>query len=97
MKAGYVDQQRYVESTLGVPQGGGVSPLLSNIYLHELDKFVEKLIAEYDEPNKRVSRHNPEYYKHKKEGNVEKLKKTPTMIRDETTGLRVRYNRFADD
>ena len=32
------------------PQGGIISPLLANIYLHELDKFVMKLKSEFDTP-----------------------------------------------
>lgn len=34
----------------GTPQGGIVSPLLANIYLHELDKFVETLKADFNAP-----------------------------------------------
>jgi RNA-directed DNA polymerase len=31
-----------VQATLtGIPQGGIVSPLLANIYLHELDRYME--------------------------------------------------------
>jgi retron-type reverse transcriptase len=30
-----------------VPQGGILSPLLSNVYLHELDTFMEKIKKEY--------------------------------------------------
>lgn len=33
---------------LGVPQGGVLSPLLSNVYLHELDKFMKELHKEYN-------------------------------------------------
>ncbi|MFL2096741.1 group II intron reverse transcriptase/maturase [Marinilactibacillus psychrotolerans] len=32
----------FVESKTGAPQGGVLSPLLSNVYLHELDKELEK-------------------------------------------------------
>nr|YP_006073041.1 hypothetical protein NIHY_p44 [Nitella hyalina]AEH42863.1 hypothetical protein [Nitella hyalina] len=47
VRAGYVEKNVSFDSTLGVPQGGIVSPILSNIYLHELDLFVEKLKAQY--------------------------------------------------
>ena len=46
VKAGYVEfnkkKQTYVAADVGVPQGGIVSPLLSNLMLHELDVYMEK-------------------------------------------------------
>jgi len=48
LETGYVDDWKYYKTTVGTPQGGIVSPLLSNIYLHELDQFVEhQLIPQY--------------------------------------------------
>ena len=41
LKAGYLEDWRYHETLSGSPQGGVVSPILSNIYLHKLDVFVE--------------------------------------------------------
>jgi len=38
LKAGVIDKHSYRETTEGVPQGGPLSPLLSNIMLNELDK-----------------------------------------------------------
>ena len=40
------DKQTYV-SEVGTPQGGILSPLLSNIYLNELDQYMERLCMEY--------------------------------------------------
>ena len=41
LKAGVMVKGRYEESTKGTPQGGNLSPLLSNIMLNELDKELE--------------------------------------------------------
>jgi len=38
----------YRHSILGMPQGGVLSPLLSNLYLTLLDEFVDGLKKEYD-------------------------------------------------
>ena len=37
LKAGIMEKGTYMESELGSPQGGVISPLLANIYLHYLD------------------------------------------------------------
>ena len=41
LKAGVMTSQGYEETRLGTPQGGNLSPLLSNIMLNELDKELE--------------------------------------------------------
>lgn len=51
VRAGYIYLGVNYPSS-GVPQGGIISPLLSNIYLHELDCFVEKLFKELNLNNK---------------------------------------------
>src|ERR1700746_1956743 len=48
LKAGYLEDWQYRETLSGCPQGGVVSPVLSNIYLHKLDAYVETvLIPQY--------------------------------------------------
>lgn len=42
LNAGVMIRGRYEETTMGTPQGGNLSPLLSNIMLNELDKELEK-------------------------------------------------------
>jgi group II intron reverse transcriptase/maturase len=59
MKAGYVEDWRYHGTYSGTPQGGIVSPILSNIYLHGLDKFVLKLKADFDVYEEK--KYTPEY------------------------------------
>jgi group II intron reverse transcriptase/maturase len=61
LKAGYLEDWRYNKTYSGAPQGGIISPLLSNIYMHELDKFVMKLKSEFDTPGADKERITPEY------------------------------------
>ncbi len=42
LNAGVVVRNKFEETNMGVPQGGPLSPLLSNIMLNELDKELEK-------------------------------------------------------
>ena len=60
LKAGYLEDWEYRETLSGCPQGGVVSPILSNIYLDKLDKFVEQeLIPQYTRGTRRKV--NPVY------------------------------------
>src|SRR3954471_6166683 len=60
LKAGYLEDWEYHDTLSGSPQGGVVSPILSNIYLHKLDEFVEQeLIPQYTRGATRVA--NPAY------------------------------------
>ena len=59
-KAGYLEDWTYHNTLSGVPQGGVVSPILSNIYLDRLDQFVETtLLPEYNRGKER--QRNPAY------------------------------------
>lgn len=60
LKAGYMEQWTFERTYSGVPQGSGVSPVLCNIYLNELDKFMEgySICFNTNAPRKRLS---PEY------------------------------------
>ena len=60
LKAGYMENWRYNTTHSGTPQGGIVSPILANIYLHELDKFVEELKAKFNKPQRKAC-YTPEY------------------------------------
>lgn len=61
LKAGYMEDWKYHTTYSGCPQGGIVSPILANIYLNELDKFVEKMATEFHKNRDR--HHTPEYDK----------------------------------
>ena len=53
LKAGYLENWQYHKTYSGTPQGGIISPLLANIYLHELDKFIMQLKTKFDKPKKK--------------------------------------------
>lgn len=53
LKAGYMEQWTFNRTYSGVPQGSGVSPVLANIYLHELDKFMESYADRFNTEAKR--------------------------------------------
>ena len=59
LKAGYLENWRFHRTYSGTPQGGIISPLLANIYLHELDRFMEAWIVERDRGRSRAT--HPEY------------------------------------
>ena len=59
MKAGYVERSVSHTTEVGVPQGSLVSPILSNIYLHEFDIFMEETIVKYSSTEKLISKVNP--------------------------------------
>jgi group II intron reverse transcriptase/maturase len=110
LKAGYCEDWNFHPSLSGTPQGGTVSPVLSNIYLDKLDKFVEStLIPEYTKGDKRGR--NPAYGQvanqlqtARRQGDLERvralkkeLRKYPSKTPDDPGYRRLRYIRYADD
>jgi group II intron reverse transcriptase/maturase len=56
LQAGYLEEWRYHQTLSGAPQGGVVSPVLSNIYLDRLDKHIEQaLLPAYNRGARRAA------------------------------------------
>ena len=54
LDAGYMDNWKFHKTFSGVPQGSILSPVLSNILLNKLDRFVEtELMPQYNTGRKR--------------------------------------------
>jgi group II intron reverse transcriptase/maturase len=110
LRAGYMEDWTWNATLSGAPQGGVISPLMSNIYLHKLDIFVETvLMPEYTRGKLRTR--NPEYRKVEKQivkarrhgdraGVRElgkRLRQLPSQDMADPEYRRLRYVRYADD
>ncbi len=110
LSAGYLEDWKWNATLSGAPQGGVVSPVLSNIYLHKLDKFVGTiLIPQYTRGEVRSP--NPAYQevrlalaKARRRGDREEARKLRQELRRLPAGdtydpgyRRLRYSRYADD
>lgn len=75
LKAGYIEDWVYHKTYSGTPQGGIISPILANIYLDKMDKYMQEYIQKFNKGKDR--KRNPEYRKleTKRRNLVEKLKK----------------------
>jgi hypothetical protein len=110
LKAGYLEDWKYHATLSGAPQGGVVSPILSNIYLDRLDQFVEEvLLPMYNYGDRR--RPNPPYMallnaarRKRIAGEHEEARKLrqqaqqmPARDPDDPDFRRLWYIRYADD
>jgi hypothetical protein len=59
LEAGYVEDWTFHATHSGTPQGGVVSPILANIYLHELDEFLAATQVRFNRGKRRAE--NPQY------------------------------------
>ncbi|MCI0527827.1 MAG: group II intron reverse transcriptase/maturase, partial [Nitrospira sp.] len=113
LKAGYLADWKYHQTYSGVPQGGNLSPILSNIYLNELDQAITAKIVGFNKGKLRKStkeyrRVSREVFKAKKQarqtGNWKEYKalrkkmlSTPYSEPQDLNYRRLFYVRFADD
>jgi group II intron reverse transcriptase/maturase len=110
LQASVMEDWQYHRTYSGTPQGGVLSPLLSNIYLHELDTYIEDvLIPKHTRGEKRGW--NREYLRlqgalqyARRTGKTAKVKElvkqvraTPSVDVQDPNFRRLRYIRYADD
>lgn len=75
LKAGYVEDWTFHNTYSGIPQGGIVSPILANIYLDKLDKYVKEYIRHFDMGTKRRPGKESNDLANERKRTVRKLKK----------------------
>jgi len=110
LKAGYLEELTYHPTLSGAPQGGVCSPILSNIYLDQLDKYVEQeVLPAYTRGEQRqrnplynTLRVREQYYRRR--GQQEKAmelhkqrQRLPERDPLDPNYRRLRYVRYADD
>jgi group II intron reverse transcriptase/maturase len=107
IKAGYVENGKFFESNIGIFQGNITSPILNNIYLHELDVFMAGLIKPFYRGKQRKK--NPvyrrfQYLMEKAAGDLSTLKKLRKQRRRiiskdpfDPKFKRLHYIRYVDD
>lgn len=110
LKAGVLEDWEYKPTCTGTPQGGIVSPILANIYLHELDTYIEDVLIPQYTRGKRRER-NPEYRavtyqldRARKRGDKkaqqyleQQMRSLPSKVNDAPDFRRLMYVRYADD
>lgn len=109
LKAGYLEFHQVKNSLTGVPQGGIISPILSNIYMHELDVFMDELTKKLTKG--KLKKANTTYTrlsskktrllqagKNKEAAELQqRLRKMPSKDQMDSDYCRVKYTRYADD
>lgn len=110
LKAGYMEDWTYHRTYSGAPQGGILSPILSNIYLHELDRFIEDvLIPKYTRgkrrsPNLEYCRLRYRLRRVRQEGDdklvrqlEQQVRQLPSLDTQDPKFRRLKYVRYCDD
>jgi len=110
LEAGYMEDGKLGRTYSGTPQGGIASPLLANVYLDQLDQFVEReLLPRYNRG--KIRKVNPEWRgvnnainnnRERLSGDeycrLVRLRRTlPSYVTDDPDFRRLRYIRYADD
>jgi group II intron reverse transcriptase/maturase len=82
LRAGLMEDWKFQKTYSGVPQGAICSPILANIYLHELDKFMEEMKSKFDRGKRRAKNREYANYSHR----IECLRKKIDQLKVDEQG-----------
>jgi group II intron reverse transcriptase/maturase len=110
LRAGYMQDWKYYNTLSGVPAGSIVGPILSNIYLNEMDQFIEKELLpahNYGERRKpepkyraimKAARNRKRMGKYEEADQLRKQgQRMPSSDTHDANFRRLKYVRYADD